>query len=160
MKNEKGVTLLELLVTLVILSILSVISIISIDQLLSNVNEEAIILETNTIKSSFRMYCVIEDCETDTYYQAILDFDDNYFGDYLDLNHQSSIDNKTYDIVIIYYQEHTINLIYRTHEGYWYIDDDFGYKETIIDYNPFKHETPDYLKDDFYLLLTLEFFDD
>jgi len=142
MQNEHGVTLLELLVTIVILSILSVISIISVNQILTNVNEDAIIIETRNIKQAFDRYCLMEGCEEDQIYQAIHPLHPNYFGDYIELNTQVKVLHQDYDIVVIYYDGNSSDLIYYTPEGLWYIDNLFGYQNQLLDFNPFLINDP------------------
>ena len=67
-KNEKGVTLVELLIVIVILGIIAAISVPAVGNIVSNANKDALLADATNLQQQVNLYCTSEDeeiCDTD-----------------------------------------------------------------------------------------------
>jgi len=79
-KNEKGVTLVELLIVIVILGIIAAISVPAVGNIVSNANKDALLADATNLQQQVNLYCTSEDeeiCDTDA--NAYVDGDGMYF---------------------------------------------------------------------------------
>jgi len=79
-KNEKGVTLVELLIVIVILGIIAAISVPAVGNIVSNANKDALLADATNLQQQVNLYCTSEDeeiCDTDA--NAYVDGNGMYF---------------------------------------------------------------------------------
>jgi len=67
-KNEKGVTLVELLIVIVILGIIAAISVPAVGNIVSNANKDALLADATNLQQQVNLYCTSED-------EDVCDFD-------------------------------------------------------------------------------------
>jgi len=60
-KNEKGVTLVELLIVIVILGIIAAISVPAVGNIVSNANKDALLADATNLQQQVSLYCTSED---------------------------------------------------------------------------------------------------
>ena len=68
-KNEKGVTLVELLIVIVILGIIAAISVPAVGNIVSNANKDALLADATNLQQQVNLYCTSEDddiCKVDS----------------------------------------------------------------------------------------------
>jgi type IV pilus assembly protein PilA len=78
-KNEKGVTLVELLIVIVILGIIAAISVPAVGNIVSNANKDALLADATNLQQQVNLYCTSEDddiCKVDS---AEYETDQEYF---------------------------------------------------------------------------------
>ncbi|MFU8786464.1 MAG: prepilin-type N-terminal cleavage/methylation domain-containing protein [Candidatus Izemoplasmataceae bacterium] len=61
-KNNKGVTLVELLIVIVILGIIAAISIPAVGGIVENSRKDAVLADATTVRNAANLYCVSEEC--------------------------------------------------------------------------------------------------
>lgn len=80
--NNKGVTLIELLVVLVVMGIIAVIAVPAVGRILDNARSDAIELEADAVENGLRLCILSEDNKIDCNYMVTLseyvDIKDNY----------------------------------------------------------------------------------
>jgi len=144
--QNKGVTLVELLITIVILSIVAAVTVTAVDHIFTDVASDTIHLEINSIEDSFNYYCAMEGCNNNEVYQAVSPDQENYIGEYLSLTTRTTLNDTLTDIVIIHHKNFKANLLYYSPQGVWYIEDAFGYQQSLIEYNPFgEYDIPSFM---------------
>ena len=60
-KNQKGVTLVELLIVIVILGIIAAISVPAVGNIVTNANKDAVLADATNLQSQVDLYCTSED---------------------------------------------------------------------------------------------------
>ncbi|MFP4078643.1 MAG: type II secretion system protein, partial [Candidatus Izemoplasmataceae bacterium] len=60
-RNEKGVTLVELLIVIVILGIIAAISVPAVGNIVSNAEKDALLGDATNLESAIDLYCTSED---------------------------------------------------------------------------------------------------
>jgi len=68
LRNNKGVTLVELLIVIVILGIIAAIAVPAVGNIVENAQKDAVIADATTIRSAINTYCLSEDdvaCDED-----------------------------------------------------------------------------------------------
>lgn len=85
--NNKGVTLIELLIVIVVLGIISAFAIPAVGTIISNTEKDAIVADAIAIENAAKLYCASNSCgasETLTYDQLspyVQSFDATYYED-------------------------------------------------------------------------------
>lgn len=112
--NQKGITLIELLVVLIIIGILGLIGSLSVTTILENSREDAILAEAQTIAAAAELAC-LETCDYDEDDNIIVD---GYYSGSADIS-SLILDNEEYHMTFIFIDhefdgtinEYTINKI-------------------------------------------------
>jgi type IV pilus assembly protein PilA len=65
MKNNKGVTLVELLIVIVVMGIISAFAIPAVGQIIQNTQKDAILADALAMESAAKLYCSQTTCDTD-----------------------------------------------------------------------------------------------
>ena len=61
-KNNKGVTLVELLIVIVVMGIIAAFAIPAVGTIISNTNDDAIVADAMAVENGARLYCASNQC--------------------------------------------------------------------------------------------------
>ncbi len=64
-KNNKGVTLVELLIVIVVMGIIAAFAIPAVGTIIENTNQDAVVADALAIENAGRLYCAQTQCATD-----------------------------------------------------------------------------------------------
>jgi prepilin-type N-terminal cleavage/methylation domain-containing protein len=88
--NNRGFTLVELLIVLVVMGIFSAISVLVYDTIIDNVNDDLNEIFTDEIERNYKQFLIVEDLEhSDILFQSFMyDYYPDYVGEFSFIDNQ------------------------------------------------------------------------
>lgn len=93
MKNNKGVTLVELLIVIVVMGIISAFAIPAVGQIIENTQRDNILNDALTVESAAKLYCSQTTCADDEAltYTQLANYMDGFDASYYLLTNESGV---------------------------------------------------------------------
>lgn len=93
MKNNKGVTLVELLIVIVVMGIIAAFAIPAVGQIIENTQRDAILADALAIESAAKLYCSQTTCDADQdlTWTQLSDYVEGLDTDYYDFDNASGV---------------------------------------------------------------------
>jgi|LGVF01.2.fsa_nt_gb type IV pilus assembly protein PilA len=103
MINNKGVTLVELLIVIVVLGIISAFAVPAVGNIIENTRKDSIHADALAIHSATRFYCAQNTCEEgqDLTFNEVIPYIDGFDEDYYELDYETGVFGE--DVVSKYY---------------------------------------------------------
>ncbi len=141
-KNQKGVTLVELLIVIVILGIIAAISVPAVGNIVSNAEKDAVLADATNLQSQVDLYCTSENdsvCDVDA---TGYDPDTTYFEE----GGTPTLDDYINDVdgeYVVWYNGTSWQVAIETTDYYFAGNPDTADRDDVVDADTSTNNIPD-----------------